>query len=259
MQRVHAWHYVAIGKILQLLSAPFGDSSVQVFPTPRLDENNRDWVVEQLGIISTHCGQLKLSVSAEFLQTYIVRFGQALPSTADVKNFVEFFDVTFNAELQKRLFVFVPPERADTFDRDMLFGEMVEIGFPSASREIREAGNCYALGLNTACVFHCMRTLESGLRCLADRFGLKFELEQWQNVIEQIESKIEVLKSMPKSMQRVEDQEFYSKAAMQFAYFKDAWRNHVMHGRRSYDENEALRVFEHTGDFMLHLATKMHE
>jgi hypothetical protein len=40
-------------------------------------------------------------------------------------------------------------------------------------------------------------------------------------------------------------------AAAEFRYFKDAWRNHVMHDRNdSYDEPEALRVLEHVTRFM---------
>jgi hypothetical protein len=259
MLRVYADHYIAIGKVLQQLSSPYGQSDVEVLPHQPLDVATRDWVIEQFEIIKTHCDQLKLSVSSEFLQTYAVRFGQASPTEADIKNCIDCFEVTFNAELKKRIFVFVSPEKSGAFDQEALFGPAVKSAFRSVEKEIREAGNCYALGLNTACVFHCMRTLEAGLRSLATVFGLPFGLEQWHNIIDQVESKIVALKALPKSVQKIDEQEFYSKAATQFTYFKNAWRNHVMHGRRVYDENEAVRVLEHADDFMRHLATKLKE
>jgi hypothetical protein len=40
---------------------------------------------------------------------------------------------------------------------------------------------------------------------------------------------------------------------MQFRYFKDAWRNHVDHGREHYDEHQADTILTHTIDFMVFL------
>jgi hypothetical protein len=40
---------------------------------------------------------------------------------------------------------------------------------------------------------------------------------------------------IPKSTHRLDEQEFHSKSAAHFMFFKDAWRNHVMHGGRSYE------------------------
>lgn len=68
-----------------------------------------------------------------------------------------------------------------------MFGEKVSLNFPSALEDIKEVGNCYATDRNTACVFHCMRVVEYGLRALAKRLRVKLpknlhiDLAEWEN------------------------------------------------------------------------------
>jgi hypothetical protein len=261
MLRVHAVNYVAIGKVMHRISTEYGGvgQGFLVMSQQGIDFAGRDFVVEQLSIIKGHCEQLELSVSVDYLDQFITNFSNRPPSRSDVGHCIHGFEIAFHAELKNRTFVFVFPERAYAFEQEMLFGEEVNRAFPSASPEIVDAGTCFALGLSTACVFHCMRILEHGLRALAIVFGSPFELEQWHNIIEKIESKIAGMKSLPKSLQKVEEQEFYSQSAAHFMFFKDAWRNHVMHGRRTYDDREAKRVLDHTDEFMQHLSAKLHE
>ena len=56
-----------------------------------------------------------------------------------------------------------------------------------------------------------------------------------------------------------EELTFYSQAAVQFRYFKDAWRVRVAHARASYEESQALTVFNHTLEFFDVLATRLSE
>ena len=49
-------------------------------------------------------------------------------------------------------------------------------------------------------------------------------------------------------------QQFYSGAAKDFRYFKDAWRNHAMHFREHYEASEAKIILDHVKSFMIHLA-----
>jgi hypothetical protein len=51
------------------------------------------------------------------------------------------------------------------------------------------------------------------------------------------------------------EQKFYSQAATQFMFLKDAWRNHIMHVRDvPYDEGRAFSIFDHVRQFMQALA-----
>lgn len=61
--------------------------------------------------------------------------------------------------------------------------------------ELESARNCYATDNYTACVFHLMRMAEHGLRALVTAVGVTtpkvpLEYQQWQNLIEQVESKV---------------------------------------------------------------------
>jgi hypothetical protein len=64
--------------------------------------------------------------------------------------------------------------------------------FPSAKQEILPGIDCYALGHNTAAVFHMMRVAEIGLRALARERQVTFpktplEWAEWNNLIDEIE------------------------------------------------------------------------
>jgi hypothetical protein len=160
-------------------------------------------------------------------------------------------------------FVVVPKSKADHYGQIDLFGSQVSANFHTSVYDIEEAGSCYALGRHTACVFHLMRVLEKGLHALARELKITFptplELENWQNIIDKIESEIRDLNKLPKGQQKSDDLKFYSEAAKEFRYFKDAWRNHVSHSREKYDEREAKRILEHVRDFMEHIAVKIKE
>ncbi len=75
------------------------------------------------------------------------------------------------------------------------------------------AYQCYVLDQNTACVFHCMGVLQYGLYSLADNLGVSFpwsiELENWQVVIDNIESAIKLKqKVLPKGDEKDEQLKF---------------------------------------------------
>jgi hypothetical protein len=138
-----------------------------------------------------------------------------------------------------------------------LFGSDVAAAFPEAGPDIAAAGRCYALDEWTACVFHLMRVLEHGLHTVADEVQLAPDAvahENWKNVIDQVEKKIREMESLPKTSQKAERLQKLSAAAMQFRYFKDAWRNHVTHSRVAYDKHSCPPVFQHVMRFMIEMA-----
>ena len=91
-----------------------------------------------------------------------------------------------------------------------------------------------------------MRVLEHGLRALAKDVGKEFDVQNWQNVIDQIKSEIRALgKTLPSGKAKNERLQFYLRRPREFAYFKDGWRNYVSHNRGTYDEHQARSVMEH--------------
>ena len=164
-------------------------------------------------------------------------------------------------------FFYVPSRREEFYDQPWC-GEKVETAFPSAIADIREAGKAFALGRWSASVFHAMGILQRGLYALAHdlqvEFKAGFELENWKNIIDKLQVAIDdrlkaVEQTQPKGMAKDEVLTFYSRVAMEFQYFRHAWRNHVAHLREVYDEEHARTVLTHVKQFMQRLAERLQE
>jgi hypothetical protein len=159
-------------------------------------------------------------------------------------------------DLKACSFKMIPSDRVKYYRQDALFGDEVSKQFPSALSDTREAGNCFAVGCFTASVYHLMRVLEHGLIAQARIFHVDTSYENWNKIIEQIETKVRDLATDPN---RPPDwkavQEFHSQAAQSFILFKNAWRNYVAHTRGSfYTPERAEEIFVGVKSFMIKLA-----
>lgn len=161
-------------------------------------------------------------------------------------------------ELSSAWFLIIPSDRRFVYQQPSpIFGQGVHEAFPEARKDIAAAGRCYALDEWTACVLHLMRALEYALRWLANRVGLtgpEIDGENWKNVIDQIEKKIRSIEQEPKTPEKIEKTQLLSEAALQFRWFKDAWRNYAIHGHEHYDERDGQLIFLHIVDFFRHIA-----
>jgi hypothetical protein len=166
--------------------------------------------------------------------------------------------------LSLRKFMYMTAEDASYWDNPKLFGDDFLDSFPKAAIvELREAGNCLAVWRGTACVFHCMRIAEHGLRKLAKKLrvqitdkGKKCPLEygDWDKVITAIRNKIAAVRALPRGPRKEGQLQFYSEAADHCEYMKDIWRNELAHTRRIYNKQETLGVFHRVRDFSEFLA-----
>ena len=166
--------------------------------------------------------------------------------------------------LNSRKFMFIPEDQAKYYDNPDLMAGVLRFG-EAAILEMREAGNCFALSRGTACVFHCMRVAEYGLRHLARRVGAKIssrgkrcpiEFGDWGTVITAINNKISKARQRPAGPRRDELLRFYSDAADHCSYMKDIWRNDISHAQRRYNKPETLGVLNRVQEFMKLLATE---
>ncbi len=155
------------------------------------------------------------------------------------------------ADLCKHIFFRIPSEEKSFYD-DVQLTTAAMNAFPSAVPEVSDAGRCFALDQPTACVLHLMRALEVPLTALIAALNFTPSNPNWQIVINECEREIKGLKNK-------DDQEFYSEAATNFLYFKNAWRNHAMHGRDTYDKRQAFDIMQHVGGFMKHLSRRLCE
>jgi len=202
------------------------------------------------------CDELNLSTSYNLLCS----IGDEVPKTE--REYMIYVTAIY-AELDAKLFLYVPSHRATYYESENILSDGAKQAFPSACKEIREAGNCFATACYTASVFHAMRAVETGLWALGRELKITFpfpiELADWQNVIEKIESEIKKLAQLPKGTKRDEDQKFYSEAASHFRYFKDGWRVRVSHGRETYGEAQAYSVLNHSREFFETLFLRLSE
>jgi hypothetical protein len=167
-------------------------------------------------------------------------------------------------QFMRRHCVYVPVRKADYMDGFApQMSKQITDAFPSSAKDLIEACKCYALDRNSASVFHSMGVLQKGLYALAADLGVEFtegiELENWQNIIESIEKKIREMQALKKGKEKDAKLTFYSEAAVQFRYVKDAWRNHVGHQREEYDSDQAHSILIHVRDFMKQLAARLKE
>lgn len=78
-------------------------------------------------------------------------------------------------------------------------------------------------------------------------------------IINAIEDKIKEMKGNSKSIEKNEELKCLSDAALQFRFFKDAYRNHVAHSQEIYEERKALSIMEGTLEFFQSLSSKLKE
>lgn len=135
--------------------------------------------------------------------------------------------------------------------------EAVE-AFPSSRRELRSAALCQGFDLHTACVFHSMRALEYGIASLVAVLGVSPVNPNWHNILNDCDKAIKGID--PHSGSDWKDkQQFYSELAINFRYFKDAWRNHTMHAKVTFEREESMRIMDYVISFMDHISTKLRE
>jgi len=170
-------------------------------------------------------------------------------------------------ELQRRilddldLLIFMRvPTGKEEFLGQLLFGPQVAEKFPSTANDIEEAAKCFAFGRSTACVFHLMRVLESGLRAIARKVNFPVDSgagrPDWQPMLNKLEAE---LRKDYKEREFKGDHDFLAGVVAHFGNIKIAWRNRVMHVESKYDEEQALAIYNATKGFMQHLASQIGE
>lgn len=196
---------------------------------------------------------------------------------------LEILNVRIDHELEDLVVGFIPKEKVKYFQQEKLFGEDVFEKFPEAREEIKEAGNCFAINHNTACVFHLMRAAEFAVKQMywdmAHRKNLIYgkdkttgkplskpiELCDWKTLITGLRLALDQLeKGKSKSVTKHKTHSFYSEAIGIFNLIKDGWRNTISHGhdvnhdtkRKLFSPGETKDIMRDTERFMQRIATR---
>jgi hypothetical protein len=234
------------------------DSSKRLSELPEYEKKRFSLALEQLRDTTA---DLSLDACNDRIQRLESRL-RLDPTASTIRTDIRTLLEVAEDQLLRRHFLFIPEEKMKYYvEPERLFGLAWE-RFEDAQSDMRESSRCYALEQFSACVFHCMGVLQQGLYALARHKTVEFkfpiELANWNDVIVKLEEKIgDELKELgkaPRSEERECRLTLLGQIAMQFRYFKDAWRNHVAHGRDRYDPHQAETILKHTIDFMVYLA-----
>ena len=86
------------------------------------------------------------------------------------------------------------------------------------------------------------------------------EWAQWQDILKVLKASAEdILQKWRVGTKKAKALSFYNGAIAELTGFKDEYRNHVMHARESYGENDAERVLSKVQHFMLRLSVVLNE
>jgi len=222
--------------------------------------------------LETQCERLQIKRTLERLSRIEVKFIEATfnskraVSLEQIRVQIQELRQAIVSDLNERTFMYVSPEEAQFYEQGALFGKEIAERFPQANQEITSAGNCFATGNNTACVFHLMRSIEITARIMVDKLRVRKYLDRpvvlcdWGDLTRALDKGVEALaQGKRKSLSKTETFEFYNHAVSQFRNFKNAWRNNVSHTRKVYGAGETKDIIDNTRQFMTHLAMRLRE
>ena len=224
-----------------------------------------DLVSSSLGILLEWCKEMDAqSTLMEEIRAF--RDDQSKPTfdyrESVVRARIEVIMRGVHHNLESRKFFVLSDEEAAFHANPELFGEVITKKYSiKVALEGMDAGACFAASQYTACVFHCMRVAEYGLRKLAANSMLRVKLTDkgkrmpvdyatWNKVLTAIRIKITKIRHRPHGPKREEDLQFFSNAADHCEYMKDIWRNEISHTKRRYQKDEAKAAISRVKEFV---------
>jgi HEPN domain-containing protein len=148
--------------------------------------------------------------------------------------------------------MYIPLDRTKYFG-ERLFGDDVEVRFPSTSFDIDEAGKCVIAGRWTAAVFHMMRVMELGVQELATVLSVPVPSDKHWGALHTAISK--QIMAMPNGTQAEQQKKSsFNDEATYLGNVKNSWRNPTMHPGEKYTQEETMHIFECVKKYMQNLA-----
>jgi len=143
------------------------------------------------------------------------------------------------------------PSEAELYEQWLKGWQDTANRFPTTITDIEEAGKCLAFNRFTACVFHLMRVMETGVQKFGSALNIEADLKNasWYTIMQQVTKAIENMWPDKEKKAR------HSAAAAHLDAVRLAWRNDVMHPKATYTENEAQILWLHIRTFMQELSS----
>ena len=220
-------------------------------------DSHRKIIRKRCDIIRERCNEVNLtlsSLSIARIDTILDRnkstFAEITPALKDLNN-------RLVDEMKMVLLMRIPPEKAKLFEApDKFWGEQVLKAFSPIAFDAEEACKCFAASRNTACVFHLMRVMETGLRALGSTLNIQNANPGWESILDKCDKEL----SRPikdRSPAWNKHSSFCDEATANLRAVKNAWRNPTMHIGKKYLDDEAENILFAVRGFMAHLATRL--
>jgi|SRR5579862_7197 len=254
---LYASAYITLGSILRHLSI-----NLWHMPDAELiNDQHREEIKKYLPRVAENCKQLELFVSTLTIGHWKTIFDSPTELTyIESRCALEEIERTINNEVKNIKFIYAPRERHTECDKMLKEIRLLwEKPWSVSLENLDRARFCYLVDEFTASVFHSMRAAEKILVTTAKSLGMEPARDQWQKMIEGIESAVKDLDKLPKGVERENKQTLYSEIAMQLRYIKNAWRNHVMHARSVYNEKDARDIWWHVKRMLESAASDLEE
>ncbi len=157
-------------------------------------------------------------------------------------------------ELASEWFKYIPRHKASYLNVGRFdIPEIIQFGFDTQA-EFVKAGDCYALGMNTATVFHLMRIVDAGLKSAAKSLGIKYSTDSWNAVGAKIREEMEK-KYTDKTADWRKKEPLYSELLTDIGAIGKAHRNPALHDLKvNYSEEEAQYLMTVVEAFIRHLS-----
>lgn len=231
------------------------DARVQEIPEPINTEHP-----ETLKAIITHCESIGLTSPIPHIERMLEKFAGKYGGYDCARLASDSQELQWRVvdEAREHLFMRMPKDRVDYFNKPSLFGQEVTDKFPDATYDIAEAGSCYATDRYTACVMHLMRALEVSLKAVGIGVGLPNAVElarnNWTAALKGIGDQIGSNDKAADPSWTPEKSTFFKDVRAHLFAVKVAWRDNAMHLEKKYDEKDAKRIYDAAKNFMEHLA-----
>ncbi|MGH9551788.1 MAG: hypothetical protein ACRD3W_20550 [Terriglobales bacterium] len=242
MLRFYADQFISTLNWLQTLEMTFSSQIQEQLATDKVVEmfcHDLEGLNEHLDKMDCRLS-MKMSIRAQEMMKVTKKFDN------NIQQVLKELRTRIVDELGDRMLFSINSENAKLLDDDgePLFGPRVAAKLPSTAEDIAEAGHCLALNRPTACVFHLMRVMETGVQVFGNELGVELtEEKNWHNILD------EVNKAIKAKDQKDHITKLYAGISSNLYNVKLAWRNEVMHPKQTYTPDEAKKVFSAVDSF----------
>ncbi|MGD1106619.1 MAG: hypothetical protein ABR865_06205 [Terracidiphilus sp.] len=207
--------------------------------------------------IRMYCVKLDLKVAIACIDDALLDLKSELFLPERLDRIYTDLDNSIRRDMQAVLFFHVPFNLREFYKPKALFGPMVADRFPCAAYDIEEAGTCYTFGRSTACVFHLMRVMETGVRRFGQIMGVSFpEDKEWGKILKIASGKIEQEKDARPLHGRDPEIVVWYGIHQHLTAVCIGCRNQFMHPKATCTMEEAKDLISLVGSFMRALAKR---